>query len=288
MKTCGECGEVQGDAAKFCAKCGFALDGPIASAGLSYGSLGETKEVPVASKAVSAGPVASKASITADAFGTKIIKGATAAGSGLLKSADIMFVLDCTGSMAGEINAMRNAITGFADTIRTEKVRARVGLIEFRDRLNGEEQHLHRFGGEVFTDDPAAFRKEAEKLSAHGGGDEPESSLDALLLATKQPFSESSAKVIVLVTDAPPHIPDKEVRSIEEVADAFSWLGVNQFYMVIRTDDQNSRVYLRLLEKTRGMAFELGKGNDFKGREDHFQATLKALGLTISNATKAG
>ncbi len=49
---------------------------------------------------------------------------------------DILFVLDCTGSMQGEINAVRDAITDFADTIASHAVRTRVGLIEFRDRVS--------------------------------------------------------------------------------------------------------------------------------------------------------
>ena len=42
------------------------------------------------------------------------------------RRADILFVLDCTGSMQGEINAIKDAITGFADSIKQEGVRARV------------------------------------------------------------------------------------------------------------------------------------------------------------------
>ena len=51
------------------------------------------------------------------------------------RQADIMFVLDCTGSMQGEIDAIKETIMDFADTIESEGVRVRVGLVEFRDRL---------------------------------------------------------------------------------------------------------------------------------------------------------
>jgi hypothetical protein len=33
------------------------------------------------------------------------------------------------------------------------------------------------------------------------------------------------------------------------------------------------------------MAFELGKGDDFRSRAEHFKRTLMALGKTISAAT---
>jgi hypothetical protein len=119
-----------------------------------------------------------------------------------------------------------------------------------------------------------------------GGGDEPESSLDAIMFALRQPFNPEGNKVIVLVTDAPPHIPDKDTKSIDQVVNEIARLQINQVYLVCPTQDPRNQVYLKLLEKTRGMAFELGKGDDFRQRSQDFQKTLMALGKTISSATK--
>jgi Mg-chelatase subunit ChlD len=202
------------------------------------------------------------------------------------RKADIVFVLDCTSSMRGEIEAIKDAIMMFVDSIKTSGVRVRVGLVEFRDRLINEEHRALGFDGEPFTTDPQIFRREASKLKAKGGGDVPESSLDALMLALRQPFDATANKVIVLVTDAPPHVPDKETASIEEVARAVRDGGVRQLYLVIRTQEAGSQVYLKLLEGTRGMAFELGKGDDFRSRAADFQRTLMSLGKTISSATR--
>ncbi|MBE9009039.1 VWA domain-containing protein [Pseudanabaenaceae cyanobacterium LEGE 13415] len=202
------------------------------------------------------------------------------------RKADILFVLDCTGSMQGEIDAVRDAITSFADTIQSQSVRARVGLIEFRDRLIGEEQRVVLFDGEPFTSNPTVFREQVAKLRAKGGGDEPESSLDAVLLALDQPFDPSANKVIVLVTDAPPHIPDATVQNIDQVVQKMREITVDQFYVVMKTNDSRSQVYLRLLEGRRGLAFEIGKGDDFRTRAEDFKRTLMALGKTISTATR--
>ncbi len=202
------------------------------------------------------------------------------------RQADIMFVLDCTESMDGEIEAIKDAIIDFANSIESEGVRARVGLVEFRDRLCNEEQRVLTFNREVFTNDTVAFRREVSKLKAIGGGDWPESSLDGLMLALRQPFTATGSKVIVLVTDAPPHIPDKETKSIEEVVKAIRDRQIDQIYLVMRTQDPDSQVYLKLLEATRGLAFELGKGDDFRKRAEDFKRTLMALGKTISQATR--
>jgi Mg-chelatase subunit ChlD len=202
------------------------------------------------------------------------------------RSADIMFVLDCTGSMQGEIEAIKEAIISFANTIESDGVRVRVGLIEFRDRLIQEEHRVLTFNSEIFTSDAVAFRNEVAKLRAGGGGDEPESSLDAILLALRQPFTNTGSKVIVLVTDAPPHIPDIETQNIDQVTQAIRNTGVQQLYLVIRTQEQSSQVYLKLLEGARGLAFELGKGDDFRQRAEDFKRTLMSLGKTISQATR--
>ncbi|MCL2927874.1 MAG: VWA domain-containing protein [Trichodesmium sp. MAG_R01] len=174
----------------------------------------------------------------------------------------------------------------FADTIEKDGVRVRVGLIEFRDRLINEEHQLLKFDRKVFTNNPILFRQKVAKIKAYGGGDAPESSLDAVMLALAQPFDLESNKAIVLVTDAPPHIPDKKTKNIEEVVTAIQTTGIEQFYLVIATQDAESQVYLKLLSGVKGMAFDLGKGDDFCSRAENFKRTLMSLGKTISTATR--
>jgi Mg-chelatase subunit ChlD len=251
MKNCPRCHTSNLDTHNFCIHCGLAL------------SAGETK-----AQGLDPALIARLGAIQSQ------------------RCADIMFVLDCTGSMGGEIEAIKDAIIDFANAIESEGVRVRVGLIEFRDRLIREEHRVLSFKGGVFTNDPLAFRHEVAQLKAGGGGDEPESSLDAILLALRQPFSPQSHKVIVLVTDAPPHIPDLEAGSIEQVMQAIREVQLQQLYLVVRIEEPESQIYLKLLEAARGMVFELGKGDDFRDRAADFKQTLISLGKTISQATR--
>jgi len=276
MKLCGNCGESNLDASKFCKECGTALESIAASTAphvilpaRTEGSSTAPKSTPSLGRTM-ADVIAERAQALAGK-----------------RMADVMFVLDCTGSMQGEIDAIKDAITSFADTIESDGVRVRVGLVEFRDRLIGEEQRCLLFAGSPFTRDPHTFRAEVAQLVADGGGDEPESSLDAILLALRQPFDPEANRVLVLVTDAPPHIPDLEARSLEQVNEAIRSAGISQFYLVIRTMETSCQVYLKLLQGVRGLAFELGKGDDFRSRAEHFKKTLMDLGKTISNATSA-
>lgn len=270
MKICRECGTANTDGATFCVECAYAFTLPAAAPSMK----------PMFGPTARSGP-----GLNADDLAASIRerRGFTQ----VSRSADVMFVLDCTGSMQGEIDAIKSSIIDFANTIESDGVRVRVGLIEFRDRLNGEEARTLTFeGGSPFTSNPALFREALAPLRAQGGGDAPESSLDALMLALRQPFASDTNKVMVLITDAPPHLPDKEVRSIEQVTTALRKAGIAQFYLVMRTEDAASQIYLKLLETTRGLAFELGHGNDFRSRAQHFKRTLMALGKTISEGTR--
>ena len=289
-RVCPECAASNPDAAKFCNECGASLAAapPPSAAPPAPPRAGAPAEADAPTAREAAG-----AAVDAERLARSITHRSSGLPPGLAdlyarRRADIMFVLDCTASMKGEIDAIRDAFIGFAESIQKEGVRARVGLVEFRDRLNGEEHRALLFDGEPFTSDPAAFRREVSQLRASGGGDEPESSLDALLLALRQPFAEGASKVLVLVTDAPPHVPDREARSVEEVSAALRASGVQQLYLVIRTQDPQSQLYLKLFEGagTRGLAFELGRGDDFRSRADDFRRTLMSLGKTISSATR--
>lgn len=265
MKKCDGCGASNEDKAKFCQECGRAF------AGASSPSATVSKTVESAAPKTTGVTLNLAASLMtrAQQLDQK-------------RKADILFVLDCTGSMGGEIEGIKETISEFADLIASEGVRVRVGLVAFRDRLIREDHRVLTFGGEVFTQNPKLFREQVSKLSASGGGDAPESSLDALMLALNQPFDTSGNKVIVLITDAPPHIPDLETQSMEQLVAKIQAVGIQQCYLVIRTQDPQSQVYLKLLEGVRGMAFDLGTGDDFRKRADNFKRTLRALGKTIS------
>lgn len=156
MKFCKNCSASNAYNAQFCQECGTALS-PIE---------------PMQSLEKPAGGV--------DAASLAKSVPARAAALQGMRRADVMFVLDCTGSMQGEIDAIKDVITSFADTVGSEGMRVRVGLVEFHDRLIGEEHRVLTFAGEPFTADPSAFRLHIAALCATGGGEGPKSSLDAI------------------------------------------------------------------------------------------------------------
>lgn len=196
--------------------------------------------------------------------------------------ADVVFILDCTGSMSKEIGTVKSAVDEFADEVEERGVPLRIGLVAFRDLFEGEQPQVFDLSEEI-----PAFQESLSGLEAWGGGDEPESALDALMTALDQSFAEDHQKVLVLITDAPPHVPDKNTSSFDAVKDRMEEVGLNQLYMVLPTGKESCNVYNDLLKPDHwsGLIFDLGRGEDFEEQAEHFKETLLNLGESIATST---
>ncbi|KAF6760445.1 hypothetical protein DFP72DRAFT_843356 [Ephemerocybe angulata] len=132
------------------------------------------------------------------------------------KPLDILFLQDATGSQGPYIKAARTAISDICTTISSSaslsKGSLRFGLVAFRDHPPQDLTFITKNFG--FTSDVAQIRKNLAGLSATGGGDPPEASTAALAEALNMEWEEDAVKIVVLITDAPPH-------GIGESRDAF-------------------------------------------------------------------
>ncbi|NES68974.1 MAG: VWA domain-containing protein, partial [Okeania sp. SIO2D1] len=89
-----------------------------------------------------------------------------------LQQVDVLFVLDVTGSMKGEINGVKNGINNFVSTLNSRELDAQVGLIAFGDRFYGEEPDILSFAGEPFTKDTNSFKTKVGQMEMVYGGDD--------------------------------------------------------------------------------------------------------------------
>ena len=80
-------------------------------------------------------------------------------------AADIVFVLDVTGSMGDEIDGVKNHIVEFADSLSYRGIDFRLGMVTFLDVIENVYP---------FTRDVLAFRALVGEQFAHGGDDRPE------------------------------------------------------------------------------------------------------------------
>jgi uncharacterized protein YegL len=118
---------------------------------------------------------------------------------------DVVFVVDCTGSMQDEIDVVKTKIQEMISKISSgqPKPDVRYGVVAYRDRGDSFVTKKFDFSGQ--TDQ---VRMYVNELQADGGGDTPESVNEALHVAIDGMDWDKSAntgKLIFLIGDAGPH-----------------------------------------------------------------------------------
>jgi hypothetical protein len=119
------------------------------------------------------------------------------------RNLDLALVLDTTGSMADELEYLKSEIRSIAAAVHEKfpQVNQRYALVLYRDE--GDEYVTRPFD---FTPSLEEFRKNLAAQRAKGGGDEPEAMHRALEEAAQLRWrADDTARVVFLVTDAPPH-----------------------------------------------------------------------------------
>jgi GYF domain 2/von Willebrand factor type A domain len=197
---------------------------------------------------------------------------------------DIFFVLDLTNSMQFAINGIKDGIQNFASQLGGRKLDARIGLVGFRDIEDDRERpFVVSINGEALTRDYATFRAEVGKLKARGGGDDPESSLQALAFAADQPFRPDAAKVLLLITDAMPKLHPKErIKTVDDVLQVFKERQIDQLHLVVHQRDLRD-AYGRFQKELHGSFLDLNRAKDSAA----FVKILPELSDAISRITTA-
>ncbi len=118
---------------------------------------------------------------------------------------DVVFVIDATGSMADEIDVVKEHIQAMMARIRAGRPapRVRFGLVAYRD-------HGDEFLNRVFdlAEDPGFVELAMRQLQADGGGDTPEAVAEALHAAVHEIHwddRQGTSRMLFLVGDAAPH-----------------------------------------------------------------------------------
>jgi hypothetical protein len=120
-------------------------------------------------------------------------------------SLDLMFIVDCTGSMSSWISAVKNELNNIIDYIRDSNPHAqiRVSFVGYRDYDCTTEDS--RYSIQDFSDNFDDVKKFISGVNASGGGDGPEDVAGGLYRGLQQNWSENSAKYAVVIMDYPCH-----------------------------------------------------------------------------------
>ena len=135
---------------------------------------------------------------------------------------DVVLCVDATGSMGNFIsNIKKNAISFHQDTEEAMQKNGkliknmRVRIIAFRDFYDRNEE-IFKTDFFKLPEQQTDYAKNVDKLSASGGGDQPETALEALAIAFKSEWFKTSdykRQIVVLWTDEAAHPLEKNKDS---------------------------------------------------------------------------
>lgn len=160
---------------------------------------------------------------------------------------DLAFVLDVTGSMGGEIEAMKATIDAVAtEIVKTGEAQVRLALVAYRDY--GDYGYYPEFQFVDFTSDVETFRAHVAALEAAGGGDRPEAVNEAMHWATRLDWNPTAtARMAFVIGDAPPH-PGEDYSAAREAA-VLACGGVKVFTVATTGQDPTGRFIFRQMSQ---------------------------------------
>ena len=133
----------------------------------------------------------------------------------MLYDVDLVFCIDTTGSMRHVIEIVKkNALNLYGDIIRALSAKGktlsamRVRVVAFRDYQYDKDKAMRASQFLTLPAEADTLKEAVDLLDADGGGDYPESGLEALAYAIRSEWRTESVKkrhVIVLWTDAAAH-----------------------------------------------------------------------------------
>lgn len=220
---------------------------------------------------------------------------------------DIVFLLDASGSMAECIQAVTQNISTFVDTLSASDANGGVLIKDWRIRVlayrDKDADGSQWFIDNPFTGDIATVKSQLATLEAKGGGDEPESLLDAMYALTqwssadKGAAPESSgwrhrhdaARVVVIFTDASCKPSFKTATGTDgSVDDLIQAYHANKLKVVLYAPE--APLYADLAAMN-GLEWEpvgvLGDNpvqalKDYTSNTDNFRKVMEALAKTVS------
>ena len=229
--------------------------------------------------------------------------------------ADIVFLVDVTGSMATCIDALRRNIEAFIDSLsrgdanNAAPVRDWRGkIVGYRDVEAAEVEGLPWLVDNPFVRDAGALKAQLASLQANGGGDEPESLLDALYKIAsmeampkgsqgdepgKWRYRSDAARVVVVFTDASfketMSLPEAKGGSLQDVANV---VMANRIILSLFAPNFEGYDRLSQIDKSEWEVVEYDGLNPQEALQKvtsdpvNFRTTLKQLAASVSRSAE--
>ena len=161
------------------------------------------------------------------------------------RQADVVFVIDATGSMGGCISSVKSNITDFINLISKEDVDIRVKFVIYRDITQAEATTASDWYSS--TDSSASYLTDVD---ATGGGDGPETLLDGIGKMVSGGFRSDAVKYCVAFTDAETKLNNSYGYTTEtDAITAIKSAGIN---MSVVTDSSWFEDYAKYVSSDKG------------------------------------
>lgn len=229
--------------------------------------------------------------------------------------ADIVFVVDISGSMAPCIDALRRNIEGFVDALSQGDANNAAPVKDWRGRVVGyrdfeaaASEGLPWLVDHPFVRSTDALKAQLSTLQAAGGGDEPESLLDVLYkVASMEASSKGSqtieplkwryrsdaARVVIVFTDASfketMGIPEAKGGTLQDVANV---VMANRIILSLFAPNFEGYDRLSQIDKSEWEVVEF-EGltapealQKFTSDPVNFRTTLKQLAASVSRSAE--
>jgi hypothetical protein len=190
---------------------------------------------------------------------------------GGVRLADIVFVVDQTGSMGEEISSVKTNMVSFLDALASSGINYRVGFVIFGDIT----QTLN--AGNLYSD-YAEILNTINSINIgmiDGGGDYQENQLEAMYQATQMNFRAGAQRTEIMITDAAAHAGDYEtswtVESLIPVLAANN-MAVYPIFDVSMTDQMGQYQPIAQARNSAGVYYNV---------YDNFNTIISDIGTTI-------
>ena len=197
---------------------------------------------------------------------------------------DIVFLLDSTGSMADEINRIKDTLLSIAQQVSDlpSQPDLRFGMVSYRDREDNYITRIYDLEADV-----RRFSRSIRNVQADGGGDYPESLNQALHEAVNDmEWRDEAVRIIFLVADAPPHLDyaqdeDYAVDMVQAKRQAIK----THVVATSGLDDQGEYIFRQIAQQTLGkfifILYESGPQGELTTPHDVEQFTVQQLDSLI-------
>ena len=226
--------------------------------------------------------------------------------------ADIVFLIDVSGSMAPAIDALKANIGTFVESLSKGEGNNVSPVRDWRARAVGyrdfEDTEAAPFVDNPFVSDVEALRAQLAGLRAEGGGDEAESLLDALfkvanlgqtekgaqsLDPARWRYRSDAARVVVVFTDASfkptMTIPEAKGGGVQDVTNA---IINNRIILSLFAPDMPGYDELSQIDKSEWEAISYPGLNPqdalvkFTSDQANFKNTLRQLAASVSKSAE--